>query len=524
MNGAEALIYTLEFNGVDTCFANPGTSEMHFVSALDRSASMRGVLGLFEGVVTGAADGYGRMLDRPAATLLHLGPGLANASSSLHNAKRALSPVVNVVGDHARYHLELDAPLTSDVEGAAKPFSNWVRTSSHPEALPADTADAISVALRGKVSTLILPADVSWSELEEDLSSWPSARMAPRPSVDDESVDAAAQALVEAGSRGLILMGGRTTRAEAVELADRIGSATGACVYSDTFLPRVERGAGRHNIGTVPYPLARSQELFSQFDTVVLVGTKPPVAFFAYPNSRSEIARSGTKFINLCPSSPFAHDSLSALYAALPEQSRRQNQESIRVAAAAEHVLPDRPSGFITREKLATFLGSAVPENAIVVDESITTGGGFYSATKGAQPHDWLSATGGAIGWALPVATGAAIACPQRKVVCLESDGSGAYMPQALWTQAREGTDVVTLIFANQRYQILRDEMANVGVSRIGERAASLLDIDSPSIDWVSMARGFGVPARRVETMDDLGRAFDEAVATSGPALIEVLV
>lgn len=524
MNGAEFLISALEFSGVDTCFANPGTSEMHFVAALDGSTSMRGILGLFEGVVTGAADGYGRMLDRPAATLLHLGPGLANANSSLHNAKRALSPVVNVVGDHARNHLELDAPLTSDVEGAARPFSNWVRTSSRSEALLSDAAEAVTVALRGNVSTLVLPADVSWTELEEVPSNWPCVGTVPRPRVDQGSVEAAARALIEAGPRGLILMGGRTMRAEAVEFADRIGAATGARVCSDTFLPRVERGAGRHNVGTVPYPLALSQELFSRYDTVVLVGTKPPVAFFAYPNSRSEISSPGTRFVDLCPSSPFAHDSLSAVYDALPEKLRHQDHESRRVAMVAEHAVPDRPSGSITREKLAAFLGSAIPENSIIVDESITTGSGFYSATTGALPHDWLSATGGAIGWALPVATGAAIACPERKVVCLESDGSGAYMPQALWTQAREGSDVVTLIFANQRYQILRDEMANVGVSKIGARAANLLDIGSPSIDWVAVARGFGVAARRVETMDDLGKAFDQAISTSGPALIEVLV
>ncbi|HLS32852.1 MAG TPA: acetolactate synthase large subunit [Brevibacterium sp.] len=519
MNGADSLLSTLEHNGVTTCFANPGTSEMHFVAALDGAPAVRGVLGLFEGAVTGAADGYGRMADAPAATLLHLGPGLANGLSNLHNALRAHSPVVNVIGDHASYHRDLDAPLTSDIEGTARPFSHWVRTAVDEHALATDVADAVTVARRGQVASLILPADAAWNELPPAASPT-TALPTPLPVVDEPAAEAAARALVDAGSRGALLMGGRTPRADALDAAGRIATATGATVLTSTFAPRVARGAGRYAAKKVPYAVDPAQELFAQFDTIVLVGEKPPVAFFAYPTKRSTLYRPDTRFIDLTPETPRADIPLEAVFEALPAAVRAK-AGSVQVAQLA---LPQRPTGDITSEKLGTFIAEAIPENAIVVDESITTGWNFNTATVGARPHDWINVTGGAIGWAMPVALGAAIACPDRKVVTFESDGSGMYMPQTLWTQAREGVDVVTLILANRKYQILRNEMSNVGVDTVGETAATLLDIDQPTIDWVSIARGFGVPAERVETMEDLGAAYDRALAADGPALIEVVL
>lgn len=519
MNGAESLLATLEHNGVTTCFANPGTSEMHFVAALDETPAVRGVLGLFEGAVTGAADGYGRMADQPAATLLHLGPGLSNGLSNLHNALRAHSPVVNVIGDHASYHRGLDAPLTSDIEGTARPFSHWVRTSIDEHALTTDVADAVTVARRGQVASLILPADAAWNELPAAVTPM-TAQPAPLPVIDELAVEAAARALVDAGPRGAILMGGRTPREDALDAAGRIATATGAAVLTSTFSPRVTRGAGRYAAMKVPYAVDPAQELFAQFDTIVLVGEKPPVAFFAYPAKRSTLYQPETRFIDLTPETPRADIPLTAVLDALPE-AVRSKAASVQLADLA---LPRRPTGAITAEKLGTFIAEAIPENAIVVDESITTGWNFNSATVGARPHDWINVTGGSIGWAMPVALGAAIACPDRKVVTFESDGSGMYMPQTLWTQAREGVDVVTLILANRKYQILRNEMSNVGVNVVGDTAAKLLDIDRPTIDWVSIARGFGVPAERAETMEDLGAAYDRALATEGPALIEVVL
>ncbi|WP_245579863.1 acetolactate synthase large subunit [Brevibacterium album] len=519
VNGADSLLSALEHNGVTTCFANPGTSEMHFVAALDGATRIRGVLGLFEGAVTGAADGYARMADEPAATLLHLGPGLANGLSNLHNARRAHSPVVNVIGDHASYHRALDAPLTSDVEGTARPFSHWVRTSSGERALSADVADAVTVARRGEIASLILPADAAWNELP-DPGTPPTALPAPLPQVDALAAEAAARRLHEAGPRGAILLGGRTPRAEALEAAARIAAATGAEVLTDTFAPRVSRGAGRHAARKVPYAVGPAQELFARFDTLVLVGARPPVAFFAYPTKRSRLTQPDTRLLELCGETTRADLPLQAVWEALPESART----AAEAPAATRLSLPEMPSGSITPEKLGAFLGRAIPENAVVADESITTGWAFDAATRGARPHEWFNPTGGSIGWALPVATGAALACPERKVIALESDGSGMYMPQTLWTQAREGVDVVSLVFANRRYQILRNEMANVGVEDVGERAGQLLDLDRPVVDWVSVSRGFGVPAWRAETMEELSAAFDRALAAEGPALIEVVL
>ena len=519
MNGADSLLATLEHNGVTTCFANPGTSEMHFVAALDGTPGVRGILGLFEGAVTGAADGYARMTDEPAATLLHLGPGMANGLSNLHNALRAHSPVVNVIGDHASYHRTLDAPLTSDIEGTARPFSHWVRTSIDEQALSHDVADAVTVARRGQVASLILPADAAWN----DLSAPPApstAQPAPLPVVDAPVAEAAARALLDAGSRGAILMGGRTPRADALAAAGRIAQATGASVFTGTFAPRVTRGAGRFAAQKLPYSVDEAQQVLAQFDTIVLVGAKPPVAFFAYPTKRSRLEAPGTHLIDLTPETTRADLPLQAVLDSLPQAARAKAAE----AKPVDLELPQRPTGPITPEKLGVFLAEAIPEDAIVVDESITTGRTFPEATQNARPHDWFNPTGGSIGWALPVATGASIACPDRTVIALESDGSGLYMPQTLWTQAREGVRVVSLILANRKYQILRNEMTNVGVEVVGETAATLLDLDRPVVDWVSVSRGFGVPAESVETMEDLAAAYDRALAADGPALIEVVL
>lgn len=515
MNGAETLLATLEHNGVEVCFANPGTSEMHFVAALETSTRIRGVLGLFEGVVTGAADGYARMSGNPAVTLLHLGPGLANGLSNLHNALRAGSPIVNVIGDHASYHRDLDAPLTSDIEGTARPFSHWVRTTSGEESLGVDAAEAVTIARRGKIASLILPADAAWNPVG---SSAPlaTAQAAADGVAQTAAAEAAARVLREGGPRTALLFGGRTATAEALALAAGIAAATGAEVLTNTHLGRIPRGAGRHAAKKVPYPIKDSLPLFERFDSIVLIGAKPPVAFFAYPDRPSRLTPPGTRFVELSGPGRDADalPSLQALYEAL----------GATPAPATELALPQRPTGSITPEKLGAFLGHGIPEDAIVVDESLTTGWRFYPETVGSRPHDWLAGTGGSIGYAMPVAAGAAIASPGRKVITLESDGSGMYMPQALWTQAREGLDVVTLILANRKYQILRNEMSNVGVPEVGPKAGALLDLDRPEIDWVAIARGMGVQASRAETMDELGTAFDAAVAGEGPALIEVVL
>jgi acetolactate synthase-1/2/3 large subunit len=516
MNGAESLLATLTRNGVDVCFANPGTSEMHFVAALDRVGDMRCVLGLFEGVVTGAADGYARMLDRPAVTLLHLGPGLANGLSNLHNAMRANSPIVNVIGDHATYHRQLDAPLTSDIEGAARPFSHWVRTSANADSLASDAVAAVAAARSapGKIASLILPADAAWNEVGNEPPAVTSASLLSPPARPaDADIDAAAK-ILKLDETSALILAGQATRQAPLEIAGMISAATGARLYSQTLSSRIERGAGRVAIERIPYPIDQAIDLLKDVQNIILVGASAPVGFFAYPGKPGLLYQPGTRIHQLVGADGDVAYALEALADAVGAGKS--------VAEKVDLDLPARPTGSITPEKIGQLLAATLPADAIVVDESLTTGRTFISATRSSRPHDWMLPTGGSIGFALPVAAGAAIACADRKVVCLESDGSGMYMPQALWTHAREGLNILTIVFANRKYQILRLEMQNVGVTEIGPRASGLLDIDNPEIDWVSLAGSFGIDAVRVETMDGFSRAIDAGFATREPYLIEV--
>ncbi len=516
MNGAESLLTTLSRNDVNVCFANPGTSEMHFVAALDQVGEMRCVLGLFEGVVTGAADGYARMLDRPAVTLLHLGPGLANGLSNLHNAMRANSPIVNIIGDHATYHRQLDAPLTSDIEGTARPFSHWVRTSANADSLASDAVAAVAAARSapGKIASLILPADTAWNEVRNAQPAVTSASLLSPPArPTDSAIDAAAKILELDGTSALILAG-QATRQGPLEFAGMIAAATGARLYSQTLASRIERGAGRVAIERIPYPIDQAIDLLKDVENIILVGAGAPVGFFAYPGKPGLLYQPGTRIHELVSVEgdiPYALEALADAVGA--KQS---------MAAKVDLDLPARPTGSITPEKIGQLLAATLPADAIVVDESLTTGRSFITATRSSRPHDWMLPTGGSIGFALPVAAGAAIACAERKVVCLESDGSGMFMPQALWTHAREGLNILTIVFANRKYQILRNEMQNVGVTEIGPKASALLDIDNPEIDWVSLARSFGIDAVRVDTMDGFSSSIDAGFATQGPYLIEV--
>ncbi len=517
MNGAESLLTTLSQNGVDVCFANPGTSEMHFVAALDRIGDMRCVLGLFEGVVTGAADGYARMLERPAVTLLHLGPGLANGLSNLHNALRANSPIVNVIGDHATYHRRLDAPLTSDIEGAARPFSHWVRTSANADSLASDAVAAVAAASSapGKIASLILPADAAWNEVVNPQPTLSSASLLSPPARPaDGAIDAAARILGLDGVSALILAG-KATRQQPLEFAGKIAAATGARLYAQTLSSRIERGAGRVAVERIPYPIDQAIDWLKDVDNIILVGARAPVAFFAYPEKPGLLYRPGARIHELVGADGDMTYALEALSDAVGANKS--------VAVKVDLDLPARPTGSISPEKIGRLLAATLPEDAIVVDESLTSGRTFFAATRSSRPHDWLPPTGGSIGFALPAAAGAAIACAGRKVVCLESDGSGMYMPQALWTHARENLNILTIVFANRKYQILRLEMQNVGVAEIGPKASALLDIDDPEIDWVALAGSFGIDAVRVETMEQFSKSIDAGLATQGPYLIEVV-
>jgi acetolactate synthase-1/2/3 large subunit len=514
MNGAESLVRTLLAGGVDVCFANPGTSEMHFVAALDYVPGMRCVLGLFEGVVTGAADGYGRMADKPACTLLHLGPGLGNGLANLHNAKKAASPIVNIVGEHATFHLKYDAPLTADIEGIARPVSHWVKTSPSSKTVAADGAAAIAAARTapGQIATLILPADTAWNEGDGIAQVAP---VAPRAKVPEERVRNAVEVL-RSGEPTLLLMTGHVLVQKGLALAGAIGVKTGAKLMTQLSNKRLERGAGRVPVLRVPYVVAQALKALEPFKHIILVGAKPPVSFFGYPDTPSEEHPPGCKLHRLAELNEDAIDALARVADMVGAKEKD--------APVQQPKRPDLPTGAITLDSLAAALGAALPEGAIVVDESVTTGRGFFPLTAGAPPHDWLNNMGGSIGFGPPVATGAAIACPDRKVICLEGDGSAMYSIQALWTQARENLDVTTIVFANRGYQILKGELAAVGAGNPGRRALDMLEVDRPTIDFVAMAKSMGVPGTKVTDIDGFNKALAGAMRSQGPKLIEVVM
>ncbi|MBB6465617.1 acetolactate synthase-1/2/3 large subunit [Aminobacter lissarensis] len=516
MNGADMLCDVLLTNGVDVCFANPGTSEMHFVAALDRKPQMRCVLGLSEGVVTGAADGYARMADKPAATLLHLGPGLANGLANLHNARRARTPMLNIVGDHASYHLQHDAPLTSDIESLARPMSHWVGRVAGAQDVRPRTEEAFRSALmlRG-ISTMILPADAAWGEVgPADLA---PVTLPERPVVSPEALGAAAAAL-RSGKRTVIILAGRALRAGALETAGRISSATGAALFSQTS-DRTERGAGRVAARPVPYNIDLAVEALREFEVAICVGGKQPVGFFAYPHKPSTTLQPGCAVIELAG---HEHDLAEALNL-LAETAGVRNDVPFTPNRFTQPEIV-APTGALNADSITIALARTLPENAIICEESITSAGKMAVLAPGLSPHDHIPLTGGAIGIGIPLATGAAIACPDRKVIALQADGSGMYTLQGLWTQARENLDVVTVIFANRNYAILQGEMRNVGVKDFGRNARRMLDLDNPDLDWCSLARGMGVEAARVDTIDGFTDTLKAALAQKGPFLIEARI
>lgn len=511
MNGAESLVHTLLAGGIDTCFANPGTSEMHFVAALDRIAGMRCILGLFEGVVTGAADGYARMTDRPAATLLHCGPGMANGLANLHNARKARVPMLNIVGDQATYHRPLDAPLTAETEDWARQVSCWMRTVTTPQAVGVAAAEAIAAARAapGGIATLILPSDASWS----DGGLVAAPLMVPAAPMVDDTAIAAVAARLKAGGAALLL-DGRALRADALLLAHRIAAATGARLLANSFVPRLERGPGRPVLSRIPYGVDAAQAALADLKALVLVGAKPPATFFAYPGKRGVPQPEGCPVETLAAPGTDILDALARL------------ADYLKAPAVPMPAAPPRPEPATGRATSASFgqtLAALLPEEAVVVDEGISFSFAFGKATEGAARHDWLQLTGGAIGIGLPLATGAAVGAPGRRVVNLEADGSALYTVQALWTQAREQLDVTTVIFSNRAYAILKAEYANVGAVA-GPTALAMMQLNEPAIDWLKLANAMGVEAARAETLEEFAVLFSAANQRKGPFLIELMI
>ncbi|MGC2529866.1 MAG: acetolactate synthase large subunit [Candidatus Acidiferrum sp.] len=512
MNGAESLVRTLVAGKVEVCFTNPGTSEMHIVAALDRVAEMRCVLGLFEGVVTGAADGYARMTGKPACTLLHLGPGLANGLANLHNASRAEVPIVNIVGQHASYHLRHDTPLTSDIAAIARPYSKWLRTSASATDIGQDAAAALVAARTapGRIATLIVPADVAWGE-GGALTSIPSLPKAPIPST--ETIERAAS-MLRSGLRTAVLLAGNALYGEGLSAAGRIAAATNAKLFAPYPITRVQRGAGTPPVERIPYVLEQAVGELKDFRQLILMGASAPVSYFASPGKNSVLTPPDCEIHTLAIPGEDYVGALEALTGALSLRGTQGLAEKLEQ--------PRAPIGSITLAGLAAAVAAVLPENALVVDESMTSGRGMMTATKGALPHDWLTNTGGAIGIALPLAVGAAVACPERQVLCLSADGSGMYTAQALWTMAREGLRITTVIFANRAYGVLKREFSYLGVGEPGARATDLFEIGRPDLDWVSLARGMGVPGTRVSSLEEFAKALEAGFASAGPLLIEV--
>ena len=513
MNGAESLVHSLLKSGVDTCFTNPGTSEMHFVAALDRIPGMKCVLGLFEGVVTGAADGYGRVTGKPAATLLHCGPGLANGLANLHNARRAGSPIVNIVGDQATYHRPFDAPLTADTEGWARGVSAWVRTAMDVRTVGQDAAAAVQAAHTspGQIASLILPSDVSWND--GGLVGEPLSRL-PTPLADSYQIEQAARILRQGGKDNGLIIGHAGLTEEGLLLAYRISVATGCRLIAQGANGKLSRGYGRAIVERVPYVVDQAVAAMAGLKSLILCGTHKPVTFFAYPNK---------------PQSPIPHDAAIHVMAR-PEQDILEALSRLAdLVQAPKMSVPhhgEKPAlgrGALTSASVAATLAHLMPDGSIISDESVSFGRDFFAYSQASEPHEWLSVTGGSIGQGIPVATGAAVGAPGRRVINMQADGSAMYTVQGLWTQAREKLDVTTVILSNRKYQILIGELANVGANP-GRTALDMFDLGNPDLNWPQMAASMGVEGASTDTVEGFADLLAHSLKRRGPFLIELLI
>lgn len=510
LNGAQALVLAATRAGVRVCFANPGTTEMPLVTALDQVPGVRAVLGLHENVCTGAADGYARITGRATMTLLHLGPGLANGLANLHNARRAHTPIVNVVGDHASWHLPFDAPLTSDIAALATTVGT-VHTVTDRNSIGHTMRDAIANAngLRG-ISTVIVPADYQQHTASETPVEAEQDSGLER--VDTDRIAKVAKRLRDAGRAAVLLLGGNALTRAAQEAAWRISSATGAALFCETFPAHAERGGGLPNIDRLPYFPEQAVAALAHADAVVVIGAAEPVAYFGYEGIPSMLAPPDA----LVPLARPQQDAESALL---------ELADIIGGIAPSAHPAPvEQPddatplTGAIVGQSLAAIL----PEHAIVSVEGGTSGYPFYTASAAARAHAVMTNTGGAIGQGLPCALGAAIAAPDRPVFALQSDGSGLYTAQALWTMGRQRCNVIVLIAANHSYNVLRTELARHGNSQFGPQASALTSLADPCIDWVALANGYGVPAQKATNVGQLRKTVDAALTAGGPHLIEM--
>jgi len=514
MNGAEALIKTAVDCGIEICFANPGTTELPIVIALDRIAGIKAVLGLFEGVCVGAADGFGRMKGKPPMTLLHLGPGLGNGIANLHNARRAYTPIINIIGDHATWHRPMDPPLAMDIEGLAKTVSMWVRTSASAQELPGDLEEAVNAASSGGIASLIVPHDYQLGECK--IQAPPVLENSFDPLKPQEIEEAAR--LLRAGKKTALLLGGRALRRQGLTIAARIRGMVGCDLLTETFPPVLEQGIGLAAVKRISYVPKAAQAMLGEYDGVVLAGAKDPVTFFGYPGVRSRMLSADQQETAIGTGSQDIWEALAALADSL------KGQGSGAVVADARYSRPAVPEGALTSAAVCQTVAALQPEGAIIVDEGLTTSGRYYSMAAGLPPHTILPLTGGAIGYGMPCALGAALACPDRPVINFQADGSAMYTVQALWSQAREGSNITTLLCSNRSYRTLLGELRTAGVEKPGKNAQILTALRDPVIDWVSCARGLGVPAISVSDCSGLADALKRSLTEPGPSLIEMVL
>ncbi len=512
MNGAEIILKTARQMGVEICFANAGTTELPLVAAFDTVKGIRSVLGLFEGVCTGAADGYGRMAQKPAMNLLHLGPGLANGIANLHNARRARTPVFNVIGEHASWHVPADPPLAMDIQSLAKPVSGWLKTSRSTEAVGRDTADALHAALYGQVSTLIAPCDFQWSEYTGSEVAVPEFRFDP----PDQDAIRRAVDLIRKASKAVLVLDGRALRRPGLEAAARIKKATGCDLIMNGFPAYLDRGAGIPAPIRMPYYQGQATKLLGAYDAVILAGAREPVAFFAKQGGASRYLTEQQQKLRIDNEK---EDSAAAILA-LAEALGAKTAET----AEMEYAPPEMPSGDLDPDKMCAVIAALQPEGCIIVDEGITATGSYHRMAPKVRPHSYLTLTGGSIGQGMPCALGAALACPDRPVINIQADGSAMYTLQALWTQAHQQTDVTTLICSNRKYFTIEFEALRAGYKKPGPGMMSLIDIVDPSINWVKLSESMSVPAVSVRTAEEMAKELKRALAEKGPHLIEIVL
>lgn len=515
MNGAQFLIKTAIASGIDVCFANPGTTEMPLVMALDAVPGIKAVLGLFEGVCTGAADGYGRMLGKPAMTLVHLGPGFANAVSNLHNAKRARTPMLNLIGDHSTWHRPFDPPLNMDIEGLAATVSGWYRSVRSAETLVSDVREALSASLSGSIGTLIVPDDLQLRSYVAEVSAVPATKLE---CVDEKTIEAARD-LLRKSSPAALMLGGRALSRKGLAACARIKAATGCDLFTETFPTCWDRGAGLPVVKRTPYQAGQATELH-KYKGVVLSGMEEPVLFVGHKDFDSKILKKDQSKLLL--GSP-RHDSVEALER-LADALDSPSSTRLPAGLIAGMNQPELPEGKLTVEKACKTIAALQPEGAIILDEAVTSSAAYFPPSETVAPHTLLSTAGGSLGWAMPCSIGAAVACSDRPVIALQGDGGGMYTVQSLWTQAREVLNITTLVLSNRKYNALQSYLARAGVSSPGPVAAGLTELDRPRIDWVGMTRAMGVPAVSVETAEALARELRIALAEPGPHLIEIVL